>query len=272
MRKLGASGGISISVDREGFVMKKLIVVGVGFVFLALLIAFVFGFVMLGSVVKAGVEKVGPMVTKVPVKLDGAAVSIFSGKGELKGFEVGNPEGYKTANAIKVGSVAVEVVPKSVIGDKIIVRSINVQAPEITYETGLKKNNLSQILENVQSVAGKSSTEQTGSSKPTKLQVDEFIIAGGKINVSATMMGGRSATLPLPEIRLSNLGQGPDGITPAELTEKALAAVVNGTLKAVAEGGAALAQDAVKTGADSAKKIGTETTKSLQKVGDLFKK
>src|SRR5207253_2422966 len=118
--------------------------------------AFVFGFVMLGSVVKAGVEKVGPMVTKVPVKLDGAAVSLFSGKGTLKGLEVGNPEGFKTPNAIKVGSVGIEVVPKSVFGDKIIVHSVNVQGPEITYETDLKGNNLSKILENVQSVAGKS--------------------------------------------------------------------------------------------------------------------
>ena len=253
--------------------MKKIFIVTAGIIFLALLIAFVFGFVMLGSVVKASVEKVGPMVTKVPVKLDGAAVSIFSGNGELKGFEIGNPEGYKTPNAIKVGSVGVAVVPKSVFGDKVVIRSINVQAPEITYETGLKQNNLSQILENVQSIAGKSESAQSGGSKqPKKLQVDEFVIAGGKINVSATLMGGKSATLPLPEIRLSNLGQGAEGITPAELAEKAIGAIVNGTLKAVAEGGAALAKDAAKMGTDSAKKVGTEATKSLQKVGDLFNK
>src|SRR5688572_18169223 len=159
--------------------MKKALKIALGIFVLVTLIGFVFGFVMLGSVVKAGVEKVGPMVTKVPVKLDGAAVSVFSGKGELKGFEIGNPEGYKTPHAIKVGSVGVEVVPKSVFGDKVIVRSINVQGPEITYETDLKGNNLSKILENVQSVAGKSEPAQTGSSKPTKLQVDEFVITGG---------------------------------------------------------------------------------------------
>ena len=256
--------------------MKKALKIAIGIFILVTLIGFVFGFVMLGSIVKAGVEKVGPMVTKVPVKLETASVSLFSGKGQLQGFEVGNPEGFKTPNAIKVGFVGVEVVPKSVLGDKVIVRSINVQAPEITYETDLKGNNLSKILENVQSVAGKSEQAQTGSKQPTKLQVDEFVIAGGKINVSATMMGGKSATLPLPDIRLSNLGQGPEGITAAELTEKALAAVVNGTLKAVAEGGAALAKDAAaaatKVGTDATKKAGEEGTKALQKVGDLFKK
>src|SRR5258706_5241399 len=254
--------------------MKKILIVGGGIVFLALLVAFVFGFVLLGSVVKASVEKVGPMVTKVPVKLDGAAVSIFSGKGELKGFEVGNPEGFKTPNAIKVGSVGVSVSPKSVFADKVVIHSIRVEAPEITYETDLKGNNLSKILDNVQSVAGTGQPADAGK-KPKKLQVDEFVITGGKISMSATMLGGRSATLPLPEIHLSNLGQGPEGITAAELTEKAMSAVVAGTLKAVAEGGAAFAKEGVKaatkTGTDTVKKHGTEGTKTLNKGGELFK-
>src|ERR1043165_8774914 len=107
--------------------MKKIVVVSLGLVLLALLVAFVFGFVFLGSVVKAGVEKVGPIVTQVPVKLDSANLSIFSGKGSLHGFELGNPQGFKAPNAIKVGSVGVAVVPKSVFGDKVIIQSIRVE-------------------------------------------------------------------------------------------------------------------------------------------------
>jgi hypothetical protein len=258
--------------------MKKIVVVLVGFVFLALLVAFVFGFLFLGGVVKAAVEKVGPIVTQVPVKLDSATLSIFNGKGELTGFEVGNPQGFKTPNAMKVHSVAIAVNPKSVFGDKVVIHSIRVEAPEITYETDLKGNNLSKILENVQSVAGKGDASQPGSpgKKPKKLQVDEFVITGGKINMSATMLGGQSATLPLPEIKFANLGQGPGGITAAELTEKAMNAVVAGTLKAVAEGGAAFAKEGVKaatkTGADTLKKAGGEGAKTLEKVGDLFHK
>src|SRR6185295_2459396 len=134
--------------------------------------------------------------------------------------------------------------------------------------------NLSKILANVQEMAGKGQPAQTQpGGKKKGLQVDEFVITGGKINLSAsTPLGGRSATLPLPEIRLSNLGQGPEGITPAGLAEKALAAIVNGTLKAVAEGVADMAKDAAKVGTDTAKKVGTEATKSLQKVGDLLNK
>jgi len=257
--------------------MKKIVIVSLGLVFLAVLVAFVFGFVLLGSVVKAGVEKVGPIVLKVPVKLDAAEVSVFSGKGHLKGFEIANPEGFKSPNAIKVGSVAVAIQPKSVLADKVVIPSIRVEGPEITYETDLKGSNLSKILENVQAMAGPGKTQPAEpGKKPKKLQVDEFVITGGKISVAATMLGGQGATLPLPEIRLSNLGQGAEGITGAELAEKVLSAVTASTVKAVAEGGVALARDTMKaaTGASTnvLNKAGTEGAKALQKVGDIFKK
>lgn len=257
--------------------MKKTIKIILGLAVLAALVALVFGFMFLGSIVKAGVEEVGPMVTKVSVKLDGAAVSLFNGSGELKGFKLGNPDGFKAPQAIQVGSVNVSIAPGSVMKDKVVVRSVRVEAPEITFEQGLKGNNLSKILENVQSVAGTTNSAAGKSAGPgKKLQVDEFIITGGKITVAASMMGGKGATLPLPEIHLASLGQGPEGITPAELTEKALNAVVNGTLKAVAEGASVLGKKMEKEGVDVTKKAGTEATEAVQKagskLGDMFKK
>lgn len=263
---------------------KKLILIG-GVLATIALIAAVFGFIFLGSIVKAGVESVGPMVTKVPVKLGGATLSVFSGSGKLNNFELGNPEGFKAANAMKVGSVAVAISPGSIFSDKVVVRSINVQAPEITYEQALNGNNLSKILANVQSVAGGTGTNQpaqpAGSGK--KLQVDEFVVSGGRITVAATALGGKGATLPLPEVRLSQLGQGAEGITPAELIEKALAAVTAATVKAVAEGAGELAKQGLDLGKqaggaaldaakDSTGKAGDAAKRIGSGLGDLLKK
>lgn len=256
---------------------KKLIVLG-GIVALLVLIAAVFGFIFLGSIVKAGVEQVGPMVTKVPVKLGAASVSIVSGSGTLKNFELGNPEGFKSGYAIKVGSIGVAISPGSILSDKVVVRSVKVEAPEITYEQALGGNNLSKILANVQSIAGTNTATQP--SQPAgpgkKLQVDEFVITGGRITVAATMLGGKGATLPLPEIRLSQLGQGPEGITPAELIEKALGAITSGTIKAVAEGASELAKQGFNVGKDVVGETGAKATDAAKKIGgglgDLLKK
>jgi uncharacterized protein involved in outer membrane biogenesis len=249
--------------------MKKL----VGLVLLAGLlfaIAGVAAFFYLGPIVRAGVEKVGPQITKVPVKLGGANISVWNGKGELHGFVLGNPEGYKTPEALRVGTIAIDLVPRSVLGDKVIIRSIRLEAPEITYEAGLGGSNIGKVLENIQAVA---SQEKSGATNTTgkPLQVDEIVITGGKINVSATALGGRSASLPLPEIRLTQLGQGPEGITAAELSSKALGVIVEAAARAAASGALGLG----KSAADAALNVTTEAKDRVKNIGsgisDLFK-
>src|SRR5262245_35458991 len=169
----------------------------------------------LGSIIKKGVETVGPQITKTEMKLDSASISALSGSGTLKGFLLGNPEGYKTPSAIKVGEISVGLKPVSVLSDKIHVTHVRVQAPEITFEgTVGTKNNLSKIMENVDAAtggAGKSTDKSQGDkSASRKLQVDDFLISGAKVNVSMTLLGGKSVDVPLPDIHLTGLGTGPE--------------------------------------------------------------
>jgi uncharacterized protein involved in outer membrane biogenesis len=244
--------------------MKKVVRILLGLVVL-LIILVVAAMLFIGTIVKTGVEKVGPRVAKVSVTLDAAKLSIFNGSGELKGFVIGNPEGYKTPEAIKVGTVSISLVPRSVLQEKKHIRAIKVEGPEITYETDLKGSNLGKIRENVSGSAKQD--EQAGTKKEqttkTKLQVDDFVITGGKVHVAATMVG--SYTVPLPEIHLAKLGEGPDGITPAELSEKVLSAVLDATIKAVADNAGKIP--------DAGKVLGTGAIDQLKKTGsDLLKK
>ncbi len=129
--------------------MKKLIVrIFVGLVIVLVLVA-IGSIFFLGTIVKAGVEKVGPRVAKVPVKLDSASISLFSGSGTLKGLVIGNPEGYKTPEAMKLGRVSLSIAPGSVLKEKKHIRAIRIEGPEITYETDLKGSNLGKLLDNV---------------------------------------------------------------------------------------------------------------------------
>jgi hypothetical protein len=256
-------------------IMKKRVFIGFGIILALILVAVVTAFFFLNSIVKGGIEKVGPMVTLSPVHLDSVTLSLFSGKGAIHGFTLGNPEGYKTPEAIKVAKVDISIEPSSVTSHKKIVRSVLIENPEITYETDLKGSNLAKILSNIQSTVGGSGkntvTNQTPSAG-TALQVDEIAITGGKIRVGATMLGGGAITLPLPEIKIANLGQGPEGINPVEVAEKVLSAVLNGTLKAVADNALSLGKQA----GGEIKGVGTGAVDMLKKggggVSDLFKK
>src|SRR6266496_3322569 len=237
----------------------------------------------LDSIIKKSVETVGPQLTKTEVKLDHATLSVLSGSGTLKGFLLGNPQGYQTASAIKVGEVSVGVIPRSVLADKIHVTQVRVQAPEITFEGTLgTKNNLSKILENVDAATGGGAAGGKESEKPKsepaskgasrKLQVDDFLISGAKVNVSMTLLGGKSMTLPLPDIHFTDLGTGPDGITAAELTKKVLREVTAATLKAVEKGVADLGKGATEAVKDLSKGATNTLDKATKSIGDLFKK
>jgi hypothetical protein len=215
--------------------MKRIIVrVAIALAVLIVLIALAIHFFLDGAI-KRGVETVGPSLTKVQTKLDSVSLSLLSGSGKINGFLLGNPEGFKTPSAIQVGEASLALEPRSLFGDKIIIHSVNVQSPEITFETDLRANNLSKILANVEAATGGGSTAkptEPGAAKANrKLQVDDFLISGGKINVSVTTLG-KSLTVPLPEIHLSGLGQGPDGITAAELTKRVLQAVEKEAIQA----------------------------------------
>ena len=254
--------------------MKKLIIrVSVALIILVLLGILTIGF-FLDAAVKRAVETVGPMLTQVEVKLDSASFSLLSGTGKLKGLLVGNPTGYKTPSAIQVGTASLAIQPGSVFSSKVIIRSINVQAPEITFETDLKGNNLSKILANLQAATGGggATPAKQDSKASRKLQVDDFLISGGKIHVSVTALGANSATVPLPDIHLTGLGQGPDGITAAELTKVVIQAVE----KEAVQVSSSVVADLGKNAAGLTKGLGNGATGAVDKVtkglGGLFKK
>lgn len=196
-------------------------------------------FFNLNSIVKKGVETVGPQLTKVEVRLGAAKLSPMNGNGELSKLFVGNPEGYNTPSAIEVGNVKVAVKLRSVLSDTIVVDEVNIQAPEITFEGGLTGNNLSQILKNLE--GSPDDVKPTPEGKPAseggkKFFVKDVVVNGGKIHVSITGLGKvEPFTIPLPPIHLTNIGSEGEGVTAAQLCKEILQPIITAAIKSGVE-------------------------------------
>jgi len=252
--------------------MRKLFlsVVAVILVVLIVVAVIVAGF-FLGTIVKTGMETVGPKIMQVSIKVDAVNLSLLTGSARVKGLVVGNPEGYKAPQAISVGSTAVGVNPFSVLSDKIVVRSVRVEAAEITFEGGLGGNNLSKIMDNMNAIAksgGPASTNTTakaGTEPGRKIEVDDFLITGATVHVSLTGMSGKEMTLPLPDIHLTNLGKGNAGITATDLTRRVLGAITTATVKVVASA-------TTDIGKGAGKAVGEGMNTIIPGSGGLFKK
>jgi uncharacterized protein involved in outer membrane biogenesis len=255
--------------------MKKILIRGLLVVVILVVVAVVAVGLSLNTAIKKGVETFGPQLTQVDVKLDSVSLSLFSGSGKIKGLVIGNPEGYKTPHAMSVGLAGVAVAPGSLLSDKIVVRSIRIEAPQVTFEFGPGGNNLQRIQANLESFAGGSSTNQA---KPTaektpaetkpgkKLQVDEVVITGGKVTLGAAALGGKLVEAPLPEIRLKDLGQGPEGITGPELGKQILSAINQGAIKTYTD-------QLAKAGAEALQNITQNATNAVNKAaGDVLNK
>jgi len=191
------------------------------------------GTLFLDDIVRKGIETVGTQVAKVEVRLDDVGVSVFTGKGALRGLQVANPKGYRAPAAVKVGQALVVLKPLSVFSERVVVRSVVVQETEIHYEKRDGKTNLDVIQANVESVL----PDRDKKTKPEKkLQIDSLVIRNAKVHVYGDRPDEPPTVLTLNEIHLKDLGQGPEGITGAELTRKLTAAVIKDTLAAMVRG------------------------------------
>jgi hypothetical protein len=252
--------------------IKKIFLSVVIILVVLIVVAVVVAGFFLGTIVKTGMETVGPKITQVSIKVDAVKLTLLTGSAQVKGIVVGNPEGYKTPQAISVGSAAVDVNPFSVLSDKIVIRSVRVEAPEITFEGNpFSGNNLSAIMKNVNAVTkGGGSEPANAAAKPAgqagkKIEVDDFLITGAKVHVSLPSMGGKEMTLPLPDIHLTNLGKDNTGITAAGLTRCILDAITIATIKTVANA-------TTDIGKGAGKAVGESMNKIASGIGGLFKK
>ena len=247
--------------------IKKKILLGLGIsIVLTLVIGILVVGFFLGNVVKLGMETIGPKVTQTSLTVSSVHVGILTGSGGVTDLVLGNPDEYKAKapNAISVGKAYVSVAPFSVLSDKIVVKSVEVRSPEITFEGNpFGANNLTKIMDNVNAFIGGSTPKtadtnapaKTGAAKPAKkLEVDDFLITGAKVHFNG-------ATLPLPDIHFSDLGKGPEGITAGDLVKKVLGEITTATVKAV-----------VASVGDAGKAIGGEASKLGKSIGGLFKK
>jgi uncharacterized protein involved in outer membrane biogenesis len=251
-------------------------------------IVLVAGTVFLGRIVKAGVERVGPEVTKVPVTLGKADISIFRGAVNLRDLVIGNPEGFKTPHLFRMGELSVKLDIPSVLRKTVVIEKIYIGGPEISYEKSLKSSNIGQLLNNIE--GGKPAGEQppaTAEEKPAaeepgkKVVINDFLLKDARLGVSVTMAGGHAIPVPLPPIHLTDIGKEKDGASLTEVLSRIFGAVLGAVTQAagavadVAGDGARMVGDAAKEGAQmatgAAKQAGEAAGQAVGAAGDAAK-
>ena len=193
----------------------------------------------LEPLIQQAVETYGSEITQATVKLDEVELDASSGKGALRGLSIGNPEGFKTPTAFRLGAISVSLDTGTITEDIVVIREIVIATPDITYEIGSDGSNLDALQDNVNAYLesrgiGKGETGAGGAGdKGPKLVIENLYIRNGTVNVSATFLEGKTLSAPLPDIHLQDIGKDDGGASPGEVAEEVLASIKEGATGAV---------------------------------------
>lgn len=233
--------------------MKTLFKVLAGLV-VVIIIAVIVVVMNLDRGVKAIIEEMGPKFVQADVTVKEVNLSLSSGEGRLGGLVIGNPAGFASDQAFSLGEIALAVEPESLAGDTVVIKSLRIIAPEITYEMAKGGSNLSQMQNNVeQAVArysggGQSAAADSGPGK--KLIIRDFLISDGQIHYSNPLLSDKTVDLALPRIKLTGIGEKSGGATAVEVVDLILSSINKEAVNAIAKEGLlkGAAEDAIKQG------------------------
>lgn len=211
--------------------MKKLLYI-LGGLFVVAIIAIVIIIAKLGTIVKTAVNDVGPKITQTTVVLKDADISPFSGKGTLKELTIGNPKNWTTEHAFFLKEVSIDLEPKSLTADHVVINSVVIDNPEIIYETTgtLTTSNLQDLIKNLQGSSDQNT--QTASKEPatttetpaktstepakeTKIEIKSFRLTNVAIKVA---YNSNVYSVNIPDLIMADLGTKEGGLTPEQLS------------------------------------------------------
>lgn len=181
----------------------------------------VVAYLSLDVIVKAAIEHVAPRVAGVDFKVAEVQLSPTSGKGRLRGLEIGNPPGFSSARAAKLGEVRVSVDPDTVTREVVLIHEIVVDSPLINYERSGKTTNLDAIQSSIEAYVKRSGGASDGSTSPPgdkrRFIVDRISIRNAKVTMTNPALKGQGITFDIPDIELRELGRKQNGISASQV-------------------------------------------------------
>lgn len=212
----------------------KILLKIVGVLFALLAVALLALYLSLNIIVARTITHFGPALTKTPVSVGLVSISPFSGEGTVHNLTIASPDNYQAQPAILITRAVLRIDLASLLTDRVVIKEIFLDAPEVNFEQKFTSNNISAIRKNVNDYVSQFD-DQTKKQKRAarKFQINHLVINDGKARVGT---GGAAILFPLSNVDRRNLGGREKGITSAELTQLVFETFTNSVLKGVASG------------------------------------
>jgi len=174
-------------------------------------------YLSLGFIVRKGIEAGGTAMLGVPTRVTHVSVSLPTSTVTLSGLQVANPEGYRTDRLFLLGAGKVSCNILSLLKNEVVVREIELRAPELTIEYKGLKSNVDELMARLRSMKA-----TAGSQK--KFRIGLIRITDAKARF--ILLDGSTIIVSLPPIELKDIGTGDKPVLIQEVSQRVLGAIV----------------------------------------------
>ena len=164
---------------------------------------------------------------------------------------IGNPDGFKTNQALSLGEISMTLDIGSLTTDMIRIKELTLIKPEITYEYVSGKSNLDVLQRNIERSIGQNNQKTQPSESGKKLVIEHLYVKSATTRVSAELLGGEAVSVPIPDLHLKGIGGKSGGVTAGEATNQILGSIVRQVSTAMTSVGVNTATNTIQKSVDS---------------------
>ncbi len=161
----------------------------------------------LQSSIRGLIQDQGRLAFGTATEVGAADLSLWSGRLELSGVRIDNPEGFQSPRFIDVGQIDVSFEPSSLFGQTVKISRIDIRNVEIHLENQRGKFNYRPILDHIR----KSASEGGGGGSAgagKKLTIEKLRVSGVQARLMLGVGGAAlgNSTVQVPDQEFENLG------------------------------------------------------------------
>lgn len=191
-------------------------------------------FASLDGLVKQAIERWGPEITGVAVKVEGVRIEVAEGRGAIRGLVLGNPKGFQAPHALRLAEMRLTLDPASVTKDVVVIRELVLVAPELTYERGQGSDNMTVIQKNVDAWVAKHAGAKKADGPAKKFVIENLRVRDGKAQLGTTL------SVPMPDLHLRDVGKKSGGASAGEVVKGVWDAMLRSVTNLASRAGSAI--------------------------------
>jgi len=196
-------------------------------------------FMSIDGLVKQAIERWGPEITGVTVRVDSVHIQATEGRGTIRGLLVGNPQGFSAPHALKLDEMRLTIDPASITKDAVVIRELLLVAPDVVYERGQGSDNMTVIQKHVDAWVAKNAGGGKKDAGPgKKFVIENLVVKDGKAHF------GTAVSLPMPDLHLRDVGKKTGGASAGEVVKQVWGSMLGSVGNLASRAGTAIKEGA----------------------------